>query len=460
MTLFELLGSAQHELRPQLDRTIWPLSTSIDELGRICVGGVAATDIAAEFGTPAYLLDEQDFRARLRGYRAALPGVELVYAGKALLSTAVAEWAAAEGAGLDVWSSGELATALAAGVAPSRIILHGNAKTAAELDGAVDAGVGRIVIDSPNEIALLAARVRRRQGVLIRVIPAVEARGQRDDGFGFTVADGLATGAVKRALDQPSLNLLGLHCHLGSQLTDAQLYGAAIRELVALMAQVRDHRGVVLGELNLGGGYGVPYVSGDPDFSPYTLAAVIEAALASACADYSYPRPRIVIEPGRAIAARAGITLYREIAVKHQPEGRTFVVVDGQMADNPHEGLRGMKHTVALANWHEQTSTTPVTIVGRHCEAGEEIARDIELPDDVHPGDLLAVACTGAYHYSMGAACNLVGRPPLIAVTNGRPRALVRRETLADLLVRDCDWSHPPHRSGSVTMDIDDAKGE
>lgn len=460
MTLFELRPSLRDGLHRQLDRAIWPLSACIDELGRICVGGVPVTEIAAEFGTPAYVLDEQDFRTRLRSYRSALPGVELVYAGKALLSTAVAEWAAAEGAGLDVWSSGELAIGLAAGVAPAQIILHGNAKTAAELDGAVEAGVGRIVIDSPNEIALLAARVRRRQGVLIRVIPDVEARGQRDDGFGFSVADGLATGAVKRVLVQPSLNLLGLHCHLGSQLADAQPYGAAIRQLVALMAEVRDRHSVVLGELNLGGGYGVPCVSGDPDFSPDALGAVIEAALESACDDYSYPRPQIVIEPGRAIAARAGITLYRVIAVKHQPDGRTFVVVDCGMVDNPHEGLHGVKYTVALANWHEQTTTAPVTIVGRHCEAGEEIARDVELPSDIHPGDLLAVACTGAYHYSMGASCSLVGRPPLIAVADGRPRPLVRRETVADLLARDCDWSHPPRRSGSVTMDIDKARGE
>jgi diaminopimelate decarboxylase len=460
MTLFELRPALRRGLYPHLDRAIWPLSAYVDDLGRLCVGGIAVTEIAAEFGTPAYVVDEEDFRARLRSYRAELPGVELVYAAKALLSTAVAEWATTEGAGLDVCSPGELATALAAEVPPSQVILHGNAKTAGELHDAVDAGVGRIVIDSPNEIALLAARVRHRQNVLIRVIPDIEAHGLRAGSFGFTLADGRAAGAVKRVLHQPWLNLVGLHCHLGSQLTDAELYGAAIRQMVALMAEVRDRHGVVLGQLNLGGGHGVPYVAGDAEFSPGALAAVIEATLASACADHNYPLPQVVIEPGRAIAARAGVTLYRVVAVRHQPDGRTFVVVDGGMVDNPHEGLRGVKYTVALANRQVPTTTAPVTIVGRHDEAGEEIARDVELPTDIHPGDLLAVACTGAYHYSMGSTCNLVGRPPLIAVADGRSRALVRRETVADLLARDCDWSHLPDGRGPATMVIDKASGE
>jgi diaminopimelate decarboxylase len=450
MTLFELHPALWHGLGPHLDRAIWPLSASVDDLGRLCVGSVPVTQIAAEYGTPAYLVDEQDFRTRLRRYRAALPGVELVYAGKALLSTGVAQWAAAEGAGLNVCSAGELATALAAGVPPSQVVLHGNAKTAGELHDAVDAGVGRIVIDSPNTIALLAAQVRRHQSVLIRV--NLDAG---HDALGFTVADGRAVGAVKRILDQPWLDLVGLHCHLGSRIVDPQRYGAAIRQLVALMAEVRDRHGVLLSQLDLGGGHAVPYVSGDPDFSPHALAVVIESALRSACADYGYPRPQVVIEPGRAIAARAGITLYRVAAVRHQPDGRTVVVVDGGMVDNPYEGLRGVKYTAALANRHVPTTTAPVTIVGRQCEAGEEIARDVDLPIDIQPGDLLAVACTGAYHYSMGSACSFEGRPPLIAVAAGRTRVLVRRETIADQLSRDCDWFHQTHSRGSVTMVID-----
>ncbi len=286
----------------------------------------------------------------------ALPGVELVYDGKALLSTAVAGWAAAEGVGVGVCSVGELATALAAEVPPSRLILHGAAKTAGELHDAAAASVGRVVIESPSEIALLAGRVRRRQRVLVRVIPDIGTGGHRtigsgmlDQKFGFALAGGQAAGAVKRVLDQRCLEVVGLHCQLGSQLSDTELYGEAIRQMTAVMAEVRDRHQVVLTELNLGGGHAVPYVSGEPELSVHALAATIDAALESACAEYNYPRPQIVIEPGRAIAARAGMTLYRVIAVRQQPGGRTFVAVDG-MSDSPGRVPDGPKYTVALAN--------------------------------------------------------------------------------------------------------------
>ncbi len=442
MTLFELLPSLRHGLNPRLDRAIWPLSAYVDELGRLCVGGVAVTEIAAEFGTPTYVVDEEDFRARIRCYRATLPDAELSYAGKALLSVAVARWAATEGAGVAVCSGGELATALAGGVPSSRIIMHGSAKKADELHDAVAADVGRIVIDSPSDIALLAGWVRRHQRVLIRVIPDIDTGAVStealDQKFGFALAGGQAAGAVKRVLDQPWLDPVGLHCQLGSQLTNVGLYGAAIRQIVAVMAEVRDRHQIVLTELSLGGGHAVPYISGDPQLNLRALGAVIDAALESACAQHGYPRPKIVIEPGRAIAARAGITLYRVTTVKRQPSGRTFVAVDGEMSNNSRVALRGTKYTVALANRHLPAATAPVTVVGRHCEAGDEIARDVELPADIRPGDLLAVACTGAYHHSMGSGRNLVGRPPLVGVAGGQSSGLVRRETAADLLARDC----------------------
>jgi diaminopimelate decarboxylase len=443
MALSELLPSQRHEVGPRLDRAIWPLSSSVDEKGRLRIGGVAATELAAEFGTPAYVVDEEDFRARIRGYRAALPGVELIYAGRALLSAALAGWAAEESAGVEVCSSGELATALTGEVPPSNIVLNGTAKSAGELDDAVAAGVGRIVIDTPNEIALLAGRVRRRQRVLIRVIPDVEGGDQK---FGFDLPGGHAACAVRRLLGEPWLDLVGLHCQLGSQLTDVGLYGAAIRQMLALMAAVRDRHHVVLTELSLGGGHAVPYRAGDPEFDPRAFGKVIDTALQSACAEHDYPRPRIVIGPGRAIAARAGITLYRVVAVKRRPDGHTVVAVDGGMSDNPRMAPAGAKYTVALANRHAPTATGPVTVVGRHCEAGDEIARDVELPADIHPGDLLAVAGTGAYHYSMGSSCSVVGRPPLVAVARGAARELVRRETIADLLARDRGWSGHANR--------------
>ncbi len=444
MTLSELRPSLRGGLNSQLDRAIWPLSTHVDELGRLCVGGVAATDIAAEFGTPAHVVDEEDFRARIRCYRAALPGVDLVYAGKALLSAAVAGWAAAERAGVGVCSSGELATALAGGVPPSQIILHGDVKTAGDLHEAAAAGVGRVVIDSPSEIALLASRVRR-QRVLVRVIPDIG-----ESTFGFALAGGEAAGAIKRVLDQPSLDLVGLHCQLGSQLSDAKRYGAAIRQMLAVLAEVRDRHRVVLTELNLGGGQAVPYISGAPELSLRELATVIETALESACAEHSYPRPRTVIEPGRAIAARAGITLYRVIAAKRQPGGRSFVAVDGGTPDNP-RAASGAKYTVALANPHRSARMARATIVGRDWQAGGEIARDVDLPADIHPGDLLAVACTGAYHHSMRSSSNLAGSPPLVAVAAGHPHELVRRETVADLLSRDRGWPGHPYPGHAAT---------
>jgi diaminopimelate decarboxylase len=438
MTLFELLPSLRHGLNPHLDRAIWPLSAYVDDLGRLCVGDVAADDIAAEFGTPTYVVDEEDFRARIRGYRATLPDIELLYAGTALLSVDVARWAADEGAGVNVCSAGELATALAADVPPARIVLEG-AKTAAELYDAVDAGVGRVVIDSPSEISLLACRVRRRQRVLVRVIPDIGAIDQK---FGFSLSGGQAAGALRRVLDQPSLDLVGLHCRLGSQLTDASLYGAAIRQTIGVMAEVRERHHVVLTELNLGGGHAIPYLSGDPELNLRSLATAVDTALESACAEHGFPRPRIVIAPGRAIAARAGMTLFRVIAVKRQPGRHTFVAVDGGTGGMPQTGNRDAKCTVALANRHRPTVTAPVTVVGRHGN-GDEIARDVELPADIRPGELLAVACTGAYQHSTVSGHSLAGRPPLVAVSGGRCRELVRRETVADLLARDSGWNRP-----------------
>jgi diaminopimelate decarboxylase len=360
----------------------------------------------------------------------------------------VARWVTEEGLGIDVCSGGELATALAGGVDPANVVMHGNVKTPDELRDAAAVGVGRIVVDSPVEIALLSGRVRRAQQVLLRITPDVDIHGHAavttgviDQKFGFPLRDGHALRAVKRVLDQPWLRLVGLHCHIGSQVSDASLYGVAVRRMVSAMADVRDRYGAVLGELNIGGGHGVPYVSGNPELNLRELARVIDKALDQACAERSFPRPRIVIEPGRAISARAGVTLYRVVAVKSQPGGRTFVAVDGGMSDNPRVALYGANYTVALANRRPLAPHVPMTVVGRHCESGDEIARDVALPNDVHPGDLLAVACTGAYHHSMASNYNMVGQPPLVAVADGYTRELVRRETIADLLARDRGWT-------------------
>jgi diaminopimelate decarboxylase len=451
MTLFEIVPSLQRAVTPRIDRAVWPVTTHVDELGRLCVGGVRLTEVAGQFRTPTYVIDETDFRYRICRYRRALPHVRIVYAGKALLTTALARWVTDEGLGLNVCSGGELATALAAGVDPKRIVMHGNAKTPDELNRAAAVGVGRIVVDSPTQIAFLAGGVRRAQSVLVRVTPDIDihrasavSAGLTDQKFGFALTNGDAAGAVERILDHPLLYLVGLHCDIGSQVTDASLYGEAIRELIPLMAELRARHGVILTELNIGGGHGIPYVSGDPELDLTALGEIIHAAVAEACAAERFPHPTIVVEPGRAISARAGVTVYRVLSVNSQPGGRTFVAVDGGMSDNPRAALYGGNSSVVLANRHPLAPTQPMTVVGRHCESGDEIARDVPLPIDIHPGDLLAVACTGAYHHSMASTYNMVGRPPLVAVNGGRTRELVRRETIADLLSRDRGWAERP----------------
>jgi diaminopimelate decarboxylase len=443
-TLPDVLPSIGYAASPRFHPAIWPLTTHSDEEGRLCIGEVPLTEIADEFRTPTYVIDETDFRQRARRYRTALRDAEVVYAGKSLLTIAVARWLREEGLGVDVCSAGELATALAGGVEKARIIMHGNAKSHDELRAAVRFGVGRIVLDSCTEITDLAGLAEGRQRVLIRVTPDIDIHGHRaittgisDQKFGFTLEGGHAADAVARVMAHPSLDLIGLHCHIGSQVTDAAFYGEAIRRMIPAMADIRARHGVILTELNIGGGHGIPYLAGDPELSIDELAQVIDDALDDACAAEHFPRPTIVVEPGRAISARAGVTLYEVCGVKTQPGGRTFVAVDGGMSDNPRVSLYGAQYTVALANRHSLAPRQRVTVAGRHCEAGDEIARDVELPVDLHPGDLLAVACTGAYHHSMASNYNMVGRPPLVAVKDGRARELVRRETTADLLARD-----------------------
>jgi diaminopimelate decarboxylase len=440
MTLYEILPSLRHAATPRIDRAIWPLTARVDELGRLCIGDVPLTEIADEFGTPAYVVDETDFRHRIRRYRVAMPDVRLVYAGKALLTTAVARWVREEEAGLGVRSGGELTTALVAGADPNRIVVHGKAMTPSELSKAAGIGPGRIVVNSPAQVAFLATGACRPQSIQVRVRPDIalyEDSSATAGGTDLALVDAPAAAAIERILDQPMLYLVGLHCNIGSQVTDASLYGEAIRHMVPLMADIRARHGVLLTELNIGGGQGVPYMSGDPELDLDELRDFIDDALDASCAAVRFPRPTIAIEPGRAISARAGVTLYRVIWVQSRPGGRTTAVVDGGLSDNPPVALHDARYSVALVNRHPITPTQPMTVVGQQCEPGDEIARDVALPDDLRAGDLLAVACTGAYHHSMASNYNMVGRPPLVAVKDGHARELVRRETIADLLSRD-----------------------
>ncbi|GAB2709714.1 diaminopimelate decarboxylase [Nocardia thraciensis] len=445
MTLLEIFPSLRSGMpSPRVDTTVWPCETHYDDLGRITVGGVALADLADQYGTPTYVLDETEVRRRCQAYRKHFPDAEIIYAAKALLTKAVAGWVVEEGLSVDVCSAGELAIALAAGVDPRRIVLHGSGKPFAELEAAVAAGVGRIVIDSLTEITLLSALVSRPQQVLLRLSPGIDVHGHpavktgvADQKFGFPLGSAQAAEAVERILRQPGLELVGFHCHLGSQIHDPDHYGEAVRRMVGAMAHVRDEHDVVLTELDLGGGHAVAYRSGDAEMNLYVLADILDDALDAACARHSFPRPRLALEPGRAIVARAGVTLYRVMTVKHIEGGRSFVIVDGGMNDNPRVALYGARYDAVVANRHPTGPHMTATVAGRYCEAGDILAADVRLPADLRPGEILAIPCTGAYHHSLASSYNGVGRPPLISVHKGRCRELIRRETPADLLTRD-----------------------
>ncbi|MBM7170725.1 diaminopimelate decarboxylase [Streptomyces sp. G44] len=424
---------------------VWPASTTPLGHGDLAVAGVPLTEIAERFGTPAYLLDEGAVRARCRAYLRAFEGAEVLYAAKAFLCRAMAHWMAEEGLGLDVCSAGELELAVTTGFPADRVVLHGNAKSPDDLRAAFRLGVGRIVIDSASEIARLAAAVPpgSRQKVMVRVVPGIAAGGHAkirtgtdDQKFGLSLTDGSAQHAIARILGQPTLELVGLHCHLGSQITTEKPFLCAVRRLVGLMARIKDQHGVTLPELDLGGGHGIAYRPGEDSLDIASLARKVRAELTESCAAAGLPVPRLVVEPGRAIAGPAGVALYRVLAVK-RTSGRTFVAVDGGMSDNPRPALYGVRYAPRLVGRGSLAGTEPVTVVGRHCEAGDVLASDVLLPGDVRPGDLLAVPVSGAYHLSMASGYNLVGRPPVVAVADGHARLLVRRESLEDFRGRD-----------------------
>ncbi|MGW0885094.1 diaminopimelate decarboxylase [Streptomyces sp. NPDC002671] len=425
--------------------SVWPASTTVPLRGDLAVGGVSLAEVADRFGTPVYVLDEAEVRDRCRTYRDAFPDAEVLYAAKAFLCRAMAHWMDEEGLGLDVCSAGELELAVTTGFPPERIVLHGNAKSPRDLDTALRLGVGRIVIDSPSEIARLAAAVGPdgHQKVMVRVVPGISAGGHEkirtgtdDQKFGLTISDGYAQHAIARILDQPQLQLMGLHCHLGSQISSVKPYLGAIRRLVGLMARLHEQHGLVLPELDLGGGHGIAYRPGEPALDLTELARRVRLELAEACVAAGIPVPRLIIEPGRAIAGPAGIALYRVLSVKHSGE-RVFVAVDGGMSDNPRPALYGVRYAPLLVGRHSGAAPARVTVVGRHCAAGDVLAADVALPADVHPGDLLAVPVAGAYHLSMASAYNMLGRPPVVAVRDGTARLLIRRESLEDLRSRD-----------------------
>ncbi|OJF10364.1 diaminopimelate decarboxylase [Couchioplanes caeruleus] len=430
-------------LVPQL----WPRTVSRTEVGALEVGGVSVLDLAAEHGTPAYLLDEADLRARCRDFAAAFAGADVYYAGKSFLCKAVVRVVDEEGLFLDVCSGGELAVALSVGFPPERIGFHGNNKSVSELRRALEAGVGRIILDSFHEIERLTALARetgRRPAVLIRVTVGVEAHthefiatAHEDQKFGFSLAGGAAFEAAIRVLDEGVLDLRGLHSHIGSQIFDTSGFEVATRRVIELQAQIRDARGVELPELDLGGGFGIAYTTQDDPSTPGELAKRINKILAGECAAASLATPRLSIEPGRAIVGPAVFTLYEVGTVKDVDGIRTYVSVDGGMSDNIRTALYDASYSATVAGRTSQAPPMLARVVGKHCESGDIVVKDEFLPADVQPGDLVAVPGTGAYCRSMASNYNHVPRPPVVAVRDGVSRVIVRRETEEDLLALD-----------------------
>ena len=419
--------------------------------GELVVGGVTLPDLVAEHDTPAYVLDEDDFRARARAFRDAFSAYDVYYAAKAFLCTEVARWVSEERLSLDVCSSGELTVALRAGFDPGRIGYHGNNKTYPELRRAVLAGVGRIVVDSFVEIerlAQLTAELGVTQGVMIRVTAGVEAHtheyiatAHEDQKFGFSITSGDAFEAVRRVLAAPGLELLGLHSHIGSQIFDSSGFEVAARRVLALHARVSDELAVVMPEMDLGGGFGIAYTTQDDPSDPAQLATEMSKIVEHECRALGIAEPRLSIEPGRAIVGPSMCTVYTVGTVKPVAlDGgavRVYVSVDGGMSDNIRTALYDADYSCTLAGRSSAAPSVLARVVGKHCEAGDIVVRDEFLPGDVAPGDLIAVPGTGAYCRSMASNYNHALRPPVIAVRDGVARVVVRRETEDDLLATD-----------------------
>ncbi|MEV6524632.1 diaminopimelate decarboxylase [Longispora sp. NPDC051575] len=445
MTLTDILPSLRSSLPSHPHPEIWPVSTTAGVRGEVAVGGVSLTDLADRYGTPAYVLDETDVRHRCAAYDRAFGAGNVVYAAKALTCRALLRWIASEGLGLAVYSAGQLAAARSVDFPAERVVLHGDAKTTADLDAALDYGVGRIVIESPSEIARIAAAARPDgQRVLVRVLPeelgypecaALPAPSDRDR-FGLPAAE--LDDLVGRIVAQQRLRLVGLDIYLGSQLSRFGPAERAIRHLVVLLDELRRRHGVTLTELNIGGGHAVAHVHGEAELALDAFAVRVRTVLHAACLRLDVPEPRLMVTPGRAVVARAGVAVYRVLAVRRTADGHQLAAVDGGLSDNPRPALYGARYTATLLG-RAGTATRPTTVVGRHDEVGDVLVRDTPLSSDLRPGDLIAVPASGAYQYAMASNYNLVTRPPLIGVRDGEARVLVRAETLADLLGRDVD---------------------
>lgn len=437
----------------RLAPNVWPRNLVRGDDGEVRIAGVSVSQLAADYGTPLFVIDEDDFRFRCRNIAAAFGGGEYVrYAAKAFLCTEIARWVDEEGLALDVCSGGELAVALHADFPAERIALHGNNKSVTELTTAVKAGVGHIVVDSMIEIDRLdqiAGEAGVVQDVLVRVTVGVEAHthefistAHEDQKFGLSLASGAALAGVRRVFETDNLRLVGLHSHIGSQIFDVAGFEIAARRVLGLLRDVVAEFGVdktaQISTVDLGGGLGISYLPQDDPPPMEDLAAKLKTIVADESAAVGLPTPKLVVEPGRAIAGPGTVTLYEVGTVKDvaisPTAARRYVSVDGGMSDNIRPALYGADYDIRLVSRTSEASPALARIVGKHCESGDIIVRDTWVSDDVAPGDLMAVAATGAYCYSMSSRYNLLGRPAVVVVRDGRSRLILRRETVDDLL--------------------------
>jgi diaminopimelate decarboxylase len=427
---------------------IWPRGAGRSGRGVLTLGGIDVRDLAAEFGTPLYVCDEEDVRSRCREYMEAFaPEGRVFYAAKAFCSRAVLRWVSSEGLGVDVCTGGELEVALSAGVPPEQITMHGNNKSTAELSRAVEAGIGHIVADSFEEIARLAYLTEdasTKPNVLVRVTTGVEAHTHEfmatahdDQKFGFSLASGAADEAVRRVIACPGVTFAGLHSHIGSQIFDTAGFEVAAHRVVGLAVRIRDEHGVEIAELDLGGGFGIAYTTEDDAPEVKELAQSLRDIVDGQCRAAGLSRPRLTVEPGRGIVGPSTVSLYTVGTIKDVDGIRTYVSVDGGMSDNIRTALYDASYECVLASRASEAAPVLSRVVGRHCESGDIVVRHAWLPSDLAPGDLLAVPATGAYCRSLASNYNHVARPAVVAVAGGAARPIMRRETLDDLLSLD-----------------------
>ena len=419
-----------------------PLTASISS-GTLRIGGYDSIALAERFGTPLFVFDRATFETRARQYGSTLDFERVFYAAKAFCCVAVCELADDLGLGLDVCSGGELATALTAGFPPDRIVLHGNNKTIEELELARSAGVGRVVVDSFDEIERLE-KVGLQTKLALRITPGIEANthdyittGRQDSKFGFGLADGVALRALAAAREVPGCDVAGIHAHLGSQIFNLDAFELAVPRIAAFLADARELLGWEARELNLGGGFGVAHAEDEVTVAPSAAVGRLSAAVAGECSRRSLAIPELFLEPGRSLVGQSMVSLYRVGTVKEVPGVRTYVSVDGGMADNIRPPLYGARYETFLANRPRDPCDMSAAVAGRFCESGDLLIKDARLPSDTAPGDLLCIPSTGAYTYSMASNFNRVPRPPVVMVDDGRATVIVEREGYADVMSMD-----------------------